>query len=282
MTRDTLARWRHPLTVGAVWTAYALALAASFQHVRRAFGALEPSPGSLTGYAAAAAVEVGTAALALALVARRRSGARDGRLWVGLAAMAAVSALANADAALTALGGGQRPLWAAGLAVDPLDVARAMIGAASLPALVLYLAAAAETLTAAAAAPLEAAAMTSAIATAPRSPGRRRGPHAPLAASGSSAADRRPAPLTARSAATLNRLLDAVTIDPTATRDDLAARLDVSTDTIRRAAERGQSLGLLERRGGRWQASGERVAAAVGRPPYRAAATVAPTDGAAP
>jgi len=274
---------RAPVTVGAVWTAYALALAASFQHVRRAFGALEPAPDALTGYAAAAAVELGMAALALALVARRRAGERDGRLWAGLAAMATVSALANADAALTALGGGQRPLWAAGLSVDPLDVARAIVGAATLPALVLFLAGAAETLTAdaaapaleATAAPLEAPAVPATARPAGR---RRRADHAPAA----DAAAAMPATLTRRTAATVNALLDAVTSDPDATRLELAAALEVSPDTIRRAIARAGALGMLERRGGRWIADARRVAPAVGRPPYRAAATVAPSPEARP
>lgn len=313
MTRDSIARLRQPLTVVAVWTAYALALAASYQHVRTAFGALEATPGGWTAYAAAAAVEVGLAALALALVARRRTGARDGRLWAGLAAMAVVSALANADAALTALGGGQRPLWAAGLTIDPLDVARAIIGAGALPALVLFLAAAAETLTAdaaSAAAPAleadaddvadalagaaatleaaagddagddaaglegaDAAALEAAAAPLRTAARRRRGPHAPDLAP---AAGPLPAPLTRRTADTLNRLLDAATADPAATIDALAGRLEVSPDTIRRAIARGRALGLLERRGGLWYAADDRVAPAVGRPPYRSAATIAP------
>jgi len=278
VTRDTLARLRRPVTIGAVWLAYALALGASYQHVRRAFGALEPDGAQLTALAAAAAVEVGMAALALALVARRRGGARDGRLWAGLAAMAAVSALANADAALTSLGGGQRPLWAAGLSVDPLDVARAIIGAATLPGLVLFLAAAAETLTGDSAgepdaAPLPAAAAGSALAP------RARRKVAPATSSPSAAAPQIPAPVTRRSADTLNGVLDAATADPAATHDGLAAALEVSPDTIRRAVARLGALGLLERRAGRWIADARRVAPSVGRPPYRTPA--APTADAA-
>ena len=273
MNRDSLARWRRPVTIGAVWIAYALALGASYQHVRRAFGALEPDGSSLTAFAAAAAVEVGMAALALALVARRRDGARDGRLWAGLAGMAAVSALANADAALTALGGGQRPLWAAGLAVDPLDVARAIIGAATLPGLVLFLAAAAETLTGASA-PLDAPGeLDAAAAPADAAPARARGrrEHArPGVANGPTL----PAPLTRRSANTLNAVLDAAAGDPTATRDELAAAVGCSPDTIRRSLARLRGLGMLERHGGRWRVDARRVAPAVGSPPYRAAAAV--------
>lgn len=272
MNRDTLARWRRPVTIGAVWIAYALALGASYQHVRRAFGALEPTADGLTAFAAAAAVEVGMAALALALVARRRDGARDGRLWAGLAGMAAVSALANADAALTALGGGQRPLWAAGLAVDPLDVARAIIGAATLPGLVLFLAAAAETLTGAAAiggAPAgELAAADAPGADVPARARRRREHARPDVANGATL----PAPLTRRSANTLNAVLDAAASDPTATRDELAAAVGCSPDTIRRSLARLRGLGMLERHGGRWIVDARRVAPAVGSPPYRAAA----------
>lgn len=289
MIADTFARLRRPVTIGAVWTAYALALAASFQHVRRAFGALEPDPSSLTAIAAAAAVELGMAALALALVARRRDGARDGRLWAGLAGMAAVSALANADAALTALGGGQRPLWAAGLTVDPLDVARAMIGAGALPALVLFLAAAAETLTGAADAPAPVAALdvepvAADLAAAPpvadAAPRRARRRHAHGAGDDPAGLDvvAMPAALTRRTAATLNAVLDAAAAAPDATRGELAAAVGCSPDTIRRAVARARGLGLLDRAGGRWIVEPRRVAPAIGAPPYRAAGELAAVE----
>lgn len=279
MIADTFARLRRPVTIGAVWIAYALALAASYQHVRRAFGALEPDPSSLTAFAAAAAVEIGMAALALALVARRRDGARDGRLWAGLAGMAAVSALANADAALTALGGGQRPLWSAGLDVDPLDVARAMIGAGALPALVLFLAAAAETLTGAADAPpaaldVEPVAAPLAADAAPRR-ARRRLAHGDAADAAGLDVAAMPAALTRRTAATLNAVLDAAAAAPDATRGELAAAVGCSPDTIRRAVARARGLGLLDRAGGRWIVEPRRVAPAIGTPPYRAAGELA-------
>jgi hypothetical protein len=282
----SFVRLRGPVTVGAVWLAYALALAASFQHVRRAFAALEPGGDTLTGYAAAAAVEVGLAALALALVARRRTGAADGRLWSGLAAMAAVSALANADAALTALGGGARPLWRSGLDVDPLDVLRAIIGAGALPALVLYLAAAAETLTGAAIAADGAEASAAAHADrarlddAERAPARR--PARARRPSDAASADGRiAAPMRASTAATVNRVLDAAHAAPSATRAELADAAGVTLDTARRALERAGALGLIARDGGGlWTTDGRRVAARVGRGPFRTAAEASAGEGA--
>lgn len=280
----SFVRLRGPVTVGAVWLAYALALAASFQHVRRAFAALEPGGDALTGYAAAAAVEVGLAALALALVARRRTGSADVRLWSGLAAMAAVSALANADAALTALGGGARPLWRSGLDVDPLDVLRAMIGAGALPALVLYLAAAAETLTGAAiaadGAEASAAAHADRAALDARASSARRPARRVRRDDAASADDRIAAPMRASTAATVNRVLDAAHAAPSASRAELADAAGVTLDTTRRALERAAALGLIARDArGLWTTDGRRVAARVGRGPFRTAAEGAAGDG---
>lgn len=141
MTKDRL--------VVAMTVTLACALLASWSHLSAVFS-LMFAPVTVAGMAvplgpiAATAIDgtMFTLALALGEVAGHRAelGQRSrSRLYWGLGSLLGISALFNLDAAVTHLAG-QRPLAGAAVAgVDMLDLARAIVGAATLPLLGAYL-----------------------------------------------------------------------------------------------------------------------------------------------
>lgn len=139
MTRDRLVLAGRGCLVVALAAAYVVALAASWRHLAATFATLEIASEQWAGVLAATAVDLGLAALALAVAHESRRGRDTRRLWVAVAFFAGISTLANADHALTALVG-HTPTWADVQALDRLVQLRVLVFAATLPAMVLVLA----------------------------------------------------------------------------------------------------------------------------------------------
>lgn len=137
---------RPPLHRMTLWASMLAVLGASWAHVARVFGTLEESgpPAFLTDLGPAAAVlaalglDGGLISLAWAIGQRRRLGRSGGDLWAAVAVFAALSAFANADAALRVTLD-TAPTWAAVSALDGWTLARVVLLAAALPALALWL-----------------------------------------------------------------------------------------------------------------------------------------------
>lgn len=128
-----------------LWAALLTLLAASWGHVARAFGALEPGGapafldrvGAFSAPAAALGLDLATLALAWGAAHRAAAGdrARDMLdLWALLILTVLVSAAANLDSALTVATGGP-PTLATVRGLDPWTVGRALALAAVLPVL---------------------------------------------------------------------------------------------------------------------------------------------------
>lgn len=135
-----------PLHRLTLWASMLAVLGASWAHVARVFGSLEESgpPAFLASLGPAAAVlaalglDGGLISLAWAIGQRRRLGRSGGDLWLAVGVFAALSAFANADAALGVVLGAP-PTWAAVAALDRWTLARVVLLAAALPALALWL-----------------------------------------------------------------------------------------------------------------------------------------------
>lgn len=121
-----------------LWAAYALALAASLNHVAWAFGTLEFPGQEWNGWLAALAVDAGLAALAYAIQQRRRAKRPIWTLWLGVVLFASISAFANVLHALTVQTGLDVTTETFGR-MDALALAKAIILSATLPLLVVYL-----------------------------------------------------------------------------------------------------------------------------------------------
>jgi hypothetical protein len=119
--------------------AYGAALLASWVHLAETFALLERPGRYWVGALAATAVDLGLAALALALAERARRGQPTRSLRGAVVLFAVVSALANWDHALSVLQA--RPAtWADVGGLDGLAMARAVVFSATLPLLVVTLA----------------------------------------------------------------------------------------------------------------------------------------------
>lgn len=137
---------RPPVHRLTLWVAMAAVLGASWAHVARVFGTLEESGppaflaslGPATAVLAALGLDLGLISLAWAIGQRRRLGRAAGDLWAAVGVFAALSAFANADAAL-GVTLGAAPTWAAVAALDGWTLARVVLLAAALPALALWL-----------------------------------------------------------------------------------------------------------------------------------------------
>jgi hypothetical protein len=130
---------RDRITAGVLAVAYAGALIASWRHLAATFGAIEADADRWTGALAATAVDLGLAALALAIAHEARRGRRARGLWVAVIVLAIISALANADHVASERVGHLVTLPDL-VAMDPLTLGRIVVYAATLPALVLLLA----------------------------------------------------------------------------------------------------------------------------------------------
>ena len=141
------ARFPRPTPRGLLWTAMAAALAASLTHVAATFGGLEPGGapawlaklGPTVAITAAVAIDLGLAALAWSIGAKRRAGLSTWDLWAGVAIFAALSILANIDHGLVLASGGKTGV-AAWSALDWWSRAKVVLLAGALPVLVMYLA----------------------------------------------------------------------------------------------------------------------------------------------
>lgn len=137
---------RPPVHRLTLWASMAAVLGASWAHVARTFGSLEESGppaflaslGPATAVLAAVGLDLGLISLAWAIGQRRRLGRAAGDLWAAVAVFAALSAFANADAALGVVLG-TAPTWAAVAELDAWTLARVVLLAAALPALALWL-----------------------------------------------------------------------------------------------------------------------------------------------
>ena len=108
---------------GFLWLAYILALSASVSHVAGAFATIHAPGEWAAGWAAAVAIDAGLAALAYSIQQRKRAKRPTKSLWGGVVLFAGISAYANVLYALQHTG----------------DLFRAIVLAASLPLLVVYL-----------------------------------------------------------------------------------------------------------------------------------------------
>lgn len=122
----------------ALWTAFLLAMIASIQHLAYTFGTVELPGLSILGWIPAVAVDAGLAALAYAIQQRRKAKRPVRSLWLGVALFASISALANFYHALVVESGGQATLSDL-QSLDILQISKALVLSATLPALVVYL-----------------------------------------------------------------------------------------------------------------------------------------------
>lgn len=139
MNRNNLVLAGRVCLVLALAAAYVVALAASWRHLAATFGTLEAASDQWAGVLAATAVDLGLAALALAVAHESRRGRGTRGLWLAVAFFAAISTLANADHALTAIIG-HTPTRGDLAGLDALVIIRVLVFAATLPAMVLVLA----------------------------------------------------------------------------------------------------------------------------------------------
>lgn len=139
MNRNNLVLAGRGCLVLALAAAYVVALAASWRHLAATFGTLELASDQWAGVLAATAVDLGLAALALAVAHESRRGRGTRGLWCAVAFFAGISTLANADHALTAIIG-HTPTWGDLAGLDRLVIIRVLVFAATLPAMVLVLA----------------------------------------------------------------------------------------------------------------------------------------------
>ena len=129
-----------------LWCAMVAALGASWSHVLRAFAQLERSGppawldaiGPWSAVLAAVGLDAGMLALAWTLAARRRLQQPSRDLWLTVAAFAALSGWANADAALGVIIGAS-PTWSAIRSLDAWTLTRVAVLAAALPLMALAL-----------------------------------------------------------------------------------------------------------------------------------------------
>ena len=130
---------RDPLMTALLVT-LAAGLLASWSHLARTFAEFYVGPfAPVLGGAAATAIDGTLYVLALVLGDLARRGADSRRVYGGVAALLVVSAVFNLDAALTALSGARPVAGVTVAGVDALDLARAVVGAATLPLVVAYL-----------------------------------------------------------------------------------------------------------------------------------------------
>jgi hypothetical protein len=122
----------------ALWTAFLLAMVASIQHLAYTFGTVELPGWQLLGWIPAIAVDAGLASLAYAIQQRKRAKRPTRSLWLGVALFAAISALANFYHALAVESGGRATLSDL-RSLDLLQIGKALVLSATLPALVVYL-----------------------------------------------------------------------------------------------------------------------------------------------
>lgn len=125
--------------VSALAIAYAVCLVASWWHLATNFGSLEHPGQWVIGAAAALTVDLGLAALALAVAYESGRGRDTGFMWGAVILFALISALANADHALTVMVG-HAPTLTDVAALDTLARLRVLVFAAALPVLVVVLA----------------------------------------------------------------------------------------------------------------------------------------------
>lgn len=121
---------------GILWVAFVLALVSSISHLAYTFGTVERDP--LWGWVSAIAVDAGLAALAYTIQQRKRTKQTTAILWVGVAGFAVISGLANFYHALSVETTGAVTV-AMLKAADWLQVTKAIILSATLPAMVIYL-----------------------------------------------------------------------------------------------------------------------------------------------
>lgn len=122
----------------ALWIAFTLAIIASIQHLAWTFGTVELPGWQVLGWIPAVAVDAGLAVLAYAIQQRHRAKRPTRSLWFGAALFAGISALANFYHALAVESGGNATLSEL-VSLDLLQVAKALVLSATLPALVVYL-----------------------------------------------------------------------------------------------------------------------------------------------
>lgn len=128
-----------PKTINYVlWIAFILAMLSSVQHIAWTFGTVERPGTEWLGWIPAIAVDAGLAALAYTIQQRRRAKRPVGWLWAGVVIFAVISALANLYHALAVEIGGTATLSEI-VAVDLLQLGKAIFLSATLPALVIYL-----------------------------------------------------------------------------------------------------------------------------------------------
>lgn len=121
---------------GVLWLAFFLALAASVSHLAYTFGTVERN--AAWGWVSAIAVDTGLAALAYTIQQRKTAKRKTASLWAGVAFFAGISALANFYHALSVESGGAVAVSSL-YSADWLELAKAVILSATLPAMVIYL-----------------------------------------------------------------------------------------------------------------------------------------------
>jgi hypothetical protein len=121
-----------------LWLAFLLALLSSVSHLAWTFATLEPADRAWAGWIPAIAVDAGLAALAYSIQQRKRANQSTRALWWGVAAFAAISAIANLYHALSVEGGARVTLDTLA-SIDWLQLVLAVVLSATLPGMVLYM-----------------------------------------------------------------------------------------------------------------------------------------------
>lgn len=133
MSKDTV---KTKVINWVLWGAFILALLSSVNHLAYTFGTVESL--KVMGWISALAVDAGLAALAYTIQQRKRAKRATRSLWWGVAGFATISALANFYHALSVESGGAVAANSL-LSADWLELAKAVILSATLPAMVIYL-----------------------------------------------------------------------------------------------------------------------------------------------
>jgi hypothetical protein len=132
-------RINKPMIINVVlWIAFLLALGSSVSHLAWTFGTLEPPDRAWAGWIPAIAVDAGLAALAYSIQQRKRAKQSTLALWLGVAAFAIISAIANLYHALSVESGARMTLETLA-SIDWLQLALAIVLSATLPGMVLYM-----------------------------------------------------------------------------------------------------------------------------------------------